>query len=149
MINNMFQLHYFFNSDSTCTFYQLVKASMGTKVFLSCAFFNWIYNISAYLFTFIGKSNPYFYSVSLFQYLFSTEKTMSSCCPWSHGCSQKSVKLVWQCHQLLSGFLAKDHLPWVLCGSLMIRVIMKFSGGLCTDLLAFALQLRKSLGHLR
>ena len=26
------------------------------------------------------------------------------------GCSQKSVKLVWRCHQLLSWFLSKDHL---------------------------------------
>ena len=29
------------------------------------------------------------------------------------GCGQKSFKLVWRCHQLLSGFLAKDHLPRV------------------------------------
>ena len=29
-------------------------------------------------------------------------------------CGQKSFKLVWRCHQLLSGFLAKDHLPRVV-----------------------------------
>jgi hypothetical protein len=29
------------------------------------------------------------------------------------GCGQKSFKLVWWCHQLLSGFLANDHLPQV------------------------------------
>ena len=55
------------------------------------------------------------------------------------GCGQKSFKLVWRCHQLLSGFLAKGHLPWVSRQSrrsLMIRVIMKWSWGLCTDLLA-------------
>ena len=26
------------------------------------------------------------------------------------GCSQESFKLVWRCHQLLFGFLAKDNL---------------------------------------
>ena len=26
------------------------------------------------------------------------------------GCGQKSIKLVWRCHQLLSGFLGKGHL---------------------------------------
>ena len=58
------------------------------------------------------------------------------------GCSQKSFKLVWRCHQLLSGFLAEGHLPQMSrqsrC-SLMIRVIMKRSWGLCRDLLIFAL----------
>ena len=34
-----------------------------------------------------------------------------SCCPWSHGLQPKKLKLVWWCHQLLSGFPAKDHLP--------------------------------------
>ena len=63
------------------------------------------------------------------------------------GCGQKSFKIVWWCHELLSGFLAKGNLPrassqprW----SLMIRVIMKLSWGLCTDLLASALQPRKT-----
>ena len=27
------------------------------------------------------------------------------------GCGQKNFQLVWRCHQLLSGFLAKGHLP--------------------------------------
>ena len=66
------------------------------------------------------------------------------CCPWSHaGCGQKSFKIAWRCHQLLTGFLAKGHLPQVSRQSrrsLMIRVIMMWSWGLCTDLLAFALQ---------
>ena len=77
------------------------------------------------------------------------------CCPWSHGgCGQKCFKLVWWCHQLLSELLAKGHLSRVLrqsCRSLMKRVItlmkrviMKLSGGLCTDLLAFALKLRRT-----
>ena len=52
-----------------------------------------------------------------------------SCCPWSHGgCGLKSFKLVWWCHQLLSAFIAKCHLPRVSRQSrrsLMIRVIMK------------------------
>ena len=42
------------------------------------------------------------------------------------GCGQKSFKL---CHQLLSGLLAKSHLPRVSRRSLMIRVIMKRSRG--------------------
>ena len=44
------------------------------------------------------------------------------------GCGQNSFTLVWQCHQLLPGFLAKGHLPRVSRQSrrsLMIRVIMK------------------------
>ena len=32
------------------------------------------------------------------------------------GCSQKNF-IVWRCHRLLSGFLAKDHLPRVSCQS--------------------------------
>ena len=55
------------------------------------------------------------------------------------GCGKKSFKLLWRCHQLLSGILAKGHLPWVSHQLLMIRVIR-----LCTDLLAFALHLRKT-----
>ena len=49
-------------------------------------------------------------------------------------------KLVWRCHQLLSGFLAKGHLLRVSRQSrqsLIIRVIMKWSRELCTDLLTF------------
>ena len=44
--------------------------------------------------------------------------------------AKKSFKLVWRCHQLLSGFLAKGHLPRVSRQSrwsLMIRVIIKWS----------------------
>ena len=57
--------------------------------------------------------------------------------PWSM--AKKTFELVWRCHHLLSGFLAKGHLPWVSCQSrrsLMIRAIMKLSRGQCTDLLA-------------
>ena len=60
--------------------------------------------------------------------------------------AKKSFKLVWRCHQLLSRFLAKGQLPRLSRQSrrsLMIRVIMKWSWGLCIDLLAFALQRRK------
>ena len=46
---------------------------------------------------------------------------------------------MWRCHQLLSGFLAKGHLPRVSRQWPMIRVIMKWSRRQCTDLLAFAL----------
>ena len=48
---------------------------------------------------------------------------------------------MWQCHQLLSGFLAKGHLLRVSRRSLMISMIIKWSRGLCTDL-AFSLRLR-------
>ena len=74
-------------------------------------------------------------------------KFLVSSCPWSHGLRKKKLQLVWRCHQLLSGFLAKGHLPRVSRQSgrsLMIRVIMKWSWGLCTDLLAFALQPKKT-----
>ena len=37
-----------------------------------------------------------------------------TCCPRSHGLwAKKSFKLMWRCHQLLSGFLANGHLPRV------------------------------------
>ena len=52
---------------------------------------------------------------------------------WAMGCGQKNFKLVWRCHQLLSGFIAKDHLPRVSRQSrrlIMIRVIIKWSWGL-------------------
>ena len=64
-----------------------------------------------------------------------------------HGAIDWSFRLVWQCHQLLSEFLDKGHLPRVSRQSrrsLMIRMIMKWSWGLCTDLLVFALQLTKT-----
>ena len=61
------------------------------------------------------------------------------CYPWNHG--PNSFKLVWRCHRLLSRFLFKSHLPRQSRRSLMIRVIIKWSRGLCTDLLAFTLQL--------
>ena len=75
--------------------------------------------------------------------LINFRKLDPSCGPVVHGamgCRQKNLKLVWRCHQLLSGFLAKGHLPRVLqesCRSLMIRVLMKWSWGLCTDLWPF------------
>ena len=56
--------------------------------------------------------NYYFYNTSIQDY----EIRM----PVFHGamgCGQKSFKLVWWCHQLLSGFLTKDHLPRVSCQS--------------------------------
>ena len=55
--------------------------------------------------------------------------------PWAT--TKKRFKLVWRCHQLLYGFLAKGYLPWVSRQSrrsLMIWVIMKWSWELCTDL---------------
>ena len=66
--------------------------------------------------------------------------------PWV--AAQKTFKLVWRCQQLLSGFLAKGHLPRVSRRSLIIRVINKLPWGMFTDLLAFALQLRKTAENL-
>ena len=51
--------------------------------------------------------------------------------------------ILWRCHKLLSGFLAKGQLPRVSRQS-MARVIMALFWELCTDLLAFAFWLRKS-----
>ena len=60
------------------------------------------------------------------------------------GCGQNSFTLVWWYQQFLSGFLAKSHFPRVSRLSLMIRMIMKWSLGLCTEPLVFDLQLRKT-----
>ena len=38
--------------------------------------------------------------------------------PWA--AAEKALKLVWRCHQLLSGFLAKDHI-FLLLLSLVVR----------------------------
>ena len=61
------------------------------------------------------------------------------------GCAQKSFKPMWRCHQLVSGFLANGHLPRVLCQSLSAnnRGNNEMISGLCSDLLEFALKLRK------
>ena len=59
-------------------------------------------------------------------------------------CLNKKYTSNEQCHQLLSGFLAKAHLLRVSHQSLMIWVIKKWSQGLCTDPLVYALQLRKT-----
>ena len=37
------------------------------------------------------------------------------------GCSQKSFKLVWRCHQLLSGFLVKSFPPSVTSVTLLFN----------------------------
>ena len=59
-------------------------------------------------------------------------------------CSQRSLKLVWLCHQLLSRFLAKGHLPQVSHLPANDKVGNEMKPGLCTDLLAFTLQSRKT-----
>ena len=41
-------------------------------------------------------------------------------CPWSHGLRPKKFQLVWRCHQLLSGFLAKGHLPQVFASVMSV-----------------------------
>ena len=57
------------------------------------------------------------------------------------GCGQKSFKLVWRCHQLLSGFLVKGHLSRVSrqsrsvannkCDNEMILGTVDTSPGIC------------------
>ena len=54
----------------------------------------------------------------------------------------KSFMLVWQCHQLISWFLANSHLPRV-SRRLIIRVIIWWNWRVCTDLMECALRLRK------
>ena len=66
------------------------------------------------------------------------------CCPQSHVLCTKSFKLVWWCHQLLSRFLANGHLPPVSHLSANNMVIMRWYQGLCTDLLAFTLWVKKT-----
>ena len=54
------------------------------------------------------------------------------------GYSQKIFKLVWWCHQLLSWFLAKGHLPRVSLQSFLsanVTVIMRLFRGMYSDLL--------------
>jgi hypothetical protein len=63
------------------------------------------------------------------------------------GCHQKSFKLVWQCHRSCPG--SKPMATCPKCHNshvcrLMIRMIMRLYWGLCTDFLAFTLQLRKT-----
>ena len=76
----------------------------------------------------------FFYCDELVLSLFLTgcEDLLLSMEPWA--VAKKNFQFVWRCHQLVSGFLAKGHLPRVSRQSrrsLMIRVIMK-SWGLCT-----------------
>ena len=60
----------------------------------------------------------------------------------------KNLKLMCRCHQLLPGFLAKSYLPQV---SRQSRLSANDKGdnemipGLCTDILAFTLQLKKTM----
>ena len=73
-------------------------------------------------------------------YIYSSNSSLESpVVHWVMGCDKKikALKLVWRYPQLLFGFLAKGHLPWVSYRSKMIREIMKWSRGLCTDLLVF------------
>jgi hypothetical protein len=56
------------------------------------------------------------------------------------------VKLIWRCHQLLSGFLLVNHLPRVSCKSRLSANEVK--PGLWRDLLAFTLTLEKILENL-
>ena len=70
-----------------------------------------------------------------------------TCCPWSNGLRPKSFKLLWWCKQLMSKFLAKCYLPRVSLQSRLLandKEIMKWYQGLCTDLLGFTLQMRKT-----
>ena len=79
------------------------------------------------------------------QYLFKRQKVIEEI-------SNMSMELVWRCQQLLSGLLANGYLLRVSRQSRqLIRVIMKWYRRLCTDLLAFTLQLSKTVfnGFLR
>ena len=43
----------------------------------------------------------------------SSSLIQQPCCHGAMGCDQNGFKLLWQCHPLLSGFLANRHLPRV------------------------------------
>ena len=61
--------------------------------------------------------------------------------------AEKSFKLVWRRHQLLSGFLTNGHLPRVSrqsCLTVNDEGDNEMIPGAVTDLLAFTLQLRKT-----
>ena len=63
------------------------------------------------------------------------------------GCGHESFKLVWRCHQLLSGFLAKRPLAPSVASVTSVandKVDNEMILGQCTYLLAFALELRKT-----
>ena len=64
-------------------------------------------------------------------------------CPLSHAV-KKSFKLLEGYHQLLSGFRAKGNLPRVSRQLGNDKGDNEMIPQLCTDLLAFALQLRKT-----
>ena len=51
------------------------------------------------------------------------------------GFGQKSFRLVWRCHQLLSGFLANGHLPRMSCLSANDKEDNEVKQELCTDIL--------------
>ena len=62
--------------------------------------------------------------------------------PWA--ANKKSFKLVWRCHQLLSGFLTKDHLPRVSHQLANDKDDNEIIPGLCTNFLEFTLQPREN-----
>ena len=58
--------------------------------------------------------------------------------------SQKSFVLLFQCYNLLFGFLAKDQLPRQSFLSANIKSDNEVKPGLCTDVLVSSLQLRET-----
>ena len=67
--------------------------------------------------------------------------------PWA-ATNKKQLRLVWRCYQFLSGFLANAHFLWVSHQSrlsLLLRVIMRWSRGLCTDLLSFKSNMKQEM----
>ena len=126
---------------STCTILPAPRYERGTTFAINHCCGHWIIGMTT-VFSYI-KSTVLFQN---FDNVHMTTKNNSENLLPTGGCCQKNFQLVWWCHQLLSGFLTKGHVSRVSRQSrrsLMIKVIMNWSWGVCTHLLAFALRLRK------
>ena len=101
------------------SFVQIIISVFLPTCFLACFPPMWCFpfvNLSGLSFFFHSHQNTKAFQFSSFFYpivhFFYTDFGYLS--SMSNGCSQKGFKLVWRCHQLLSGFLSKGQLPWVL-----------------------------------
>ena len=93
------------------------------------------------------KYQIYFAGVKKKCFLTILNSSLSSCYQWSHMLRPRSLMLMWRCLKLLSRFLVKDHLSRMSRQSRLStndKCDNEMIPGLCTDFVAFTLQLRKS-----
>ena len=93
----------------------------------------------------IHKGSPTIPFMSRINQIPCTDAYLFNLLSMSHGLWPKKIQLVWRCHQLLSGFLAKGYIP-------RVTSVTNDKGdneilGLCADLLAFSLQPRSVGSH--